>query len=108
MHLQCAPAVKQRVDRMLDNGVIRGFTTVVDRSALGSSTEAYAQVFRHGTIAPERLRDMRYLEEALERIRSAADVERSERSSCSRTSSTAIAADSAIGRGGGQIAVGIV
>ena len=64
------------------------------------------QVFRHGTIAPERLRqawidipevisaatvtgtadamlhvvarDMRHLEEALERIRAAADVERSE------------------------------
>jgi DNA-binding Lrp family transcriptional regulator len=101
-----APAVKRRVDRLLDNGVIRGFTTVVDRSALGWNTEAYVQVFRHGTITPERLRaawidipevigaatvtgtadailhvlarDMRHLEEALERIRSAADVERSE------------------------------
>jgi DNA-binding Lrp family transcriptional regulator len=101
-----APAVKRRVDRMLDSGVIRGFTIVVDRSALGWNTEAYVQVFRHGTIAPDDLRkawfdipevvsaatvtgtadailhvlarDMRHLEEALERIRSAADVERSE------------------------------
>jgi DNA-binding Lrp family transcriptional regulator len=101
-----APAVKRRVDRMLNTGVIRGFTTVVDRSALGWETEAYVQVFRHGTIAPDELRkawvdipevvsaatvtgtadailhvlarDMRHLEEALERIRSAADVERSE------------------------------
>ncbi len=101
-----APAVKRRVDRLLDNGVIRGFTTVVDRRALGWNTEAYVQVFRHGTIAPERLRDawigipevisaatvtgtadailhvvardMRHLELALERIRSAAAVERSE------------------------------
>jgi DNA-binding Lrp family transcriptional regulator len=101
-----APAVKRRVDRMLDNGVIRGFTTVIDRSALGWNTEAYVQVFRHGTISPEKLRaawvgipevvsaatvtgtadamlhvlarDMRHLEEALERIRAAADVERSE------------------------------
>jgi DNA-binding Lrp family transcriptional regulator len=101
-----APAVKRRVDRMLDNGVIRGFTTVVDRSALGWNTEAYVQVFRHGTIAPDDLRrawvdipevvsaatvtgtadailhvlarDMRHLAAALERIRSAADVERSE------------------------------
>ena len=40
-----APAVKRRVDRMLDNGVIRGFTTVVDRNALGWTTEAYVQVF---------------------------------------------------------------
>ena len=94
-----APAVKRRVDRMLDSGVIRGFTTVVDRNALGWNTEAYVQVFRHGTIAPDELRkawidipevvsaatvtgtadailhvlarDMRHLEEALERIRSA-------------------------------------
>ena len=49
-----APAVKRRVDRMLDNGVIRGFTTVVDRNALGWTTEAYVQVFCHGTIAPDR------------------------------------------------------
>jgi len=51
-----APAVKRRVDRMLDTGVIRGFTTVVDRNALGWNTEAYVQVFRHGTIAPDELR----------------------------------------------------
>jgi DNA-binding Lrp family transcriptional regulator len=101
-----APAVKRRVDRMLDNGVIRGFTTVVDRNALGWTTEAYVQVYCHGTIAPDELRtawvdipevvsaatvtgtsdamlhvlarDMRHLEEALERIRSSADIERSE------------------------------
>ena len=30
-----APAVKRRVDRMLDSGVIRGFTTVIDRNARG-------------------------------------------------------------------------
>src|SRR3984957_18125495 len=101
-----APAVKRRVDRMLDNGVIKGFTTVVDRNALGWNTEAYVQVYCHGTIAPDQLRtawvdmpegvsaatvtgtsdailhvlarDMRHLESALERIRSSADIERSE------------------------------
>lgn len=101
-----APAVKRRVDRMLDRGLIKGFTIVIDRSALGWNTEAYVQVFCQGTIAPERLRaawvdipevvsaatvtgtsdailhvlarDMRHLEEALERIRSSADIERSE------------------------------
>ena len=101
-----APAVKRRVDRMLDSGVIRGFTAVVDRNALGWTTEAYVQVYCHGTIAPSELhrawvdipevvsaatvtgtadailhvlaRDMRHLEEALERIRSSADIERSE------------------------------
>lgn len=101
-----APAVKRRVDRMVDSGVIKGFTTVVDRTALGWKTEAYVQVFCHGRISPDELRkawvdipevlsaatvtgtpdallhvlarDMRHLEEALERIRSSADVERSE------------------------------
>jgi DNA-binding Lrp family transcriptional regulator len=101
-----APAVKRRVDRMLDGGVIRGFTTVIDRSAVGWNTEAYVQVFCHGRISPDELRrawvdipevvsaatatgtadailhvwahDMRHLEDALERIRTAADIERTE------------------------------
>jgi DNA-binding Lrp family transcriptional regulator len=101
-----APAVKRRVDRLVADGVIRGFTTVVDRNVLGWRTEAYVQVFCHGTIAPDELRaawvdipevvsaatvtgtadailhvlarDMRHLEEALERIRASADIERSE------------------------------
>ena len=101
-----APAVKRRVDRMREAGVIKGFTTVVDRNALGWNTEAYVQVYCHGTIAPDQLRaawvdmpevvsaatvtgtsdailhvlarDMRHLEAALERIRSSADIERSE------------------------------
>ncbi len=101
-----APAVKRRVDRMLDSGVIRGFSTVIDRNALGWTTEAYVQVYCHGTIAPDELRaawqdipevvsaatvtgtsdallhvlarDMSHLEQALERIRTSADIERSE------------------------------
>lgn len=101
-----APAVKRRVDRMLATGVIRGFTTVIDRNAIGWNTEAYVQVYCHGRISPEELkaawadipeivsaatvtgtsdailhvlaRDMRHLETALERIRSSADIERSE------------------------------
>jgi DNA-binding Lrp family transcriptional regulator len=101
-----APAVKRRVDRMVDTGVIKGFTTVLDRNALGWNTEAYVQVFCHGRIAPDELRaawvdipevvsaatvtgpsdailhvlarDMQHLEAALERIRSSADIERSE------------------------------
>ncbi len=85
---------------MFDSGVIRGFTTVVDRNALGWNTEAYVQVYCHGTIAPDELRrawvdipevvsaatvtgtsdailhvlarDMRHLEAGLERIRAGA------------------------------------
>jgi DNA-binding Lrp family transcriptional regulator len=101
-----APAVKRRVDRMIDRGVIRGFTTVIDRNAIGWNTEAYVQVFCHGRISPDQLRrawadipevvsaatvtgtadallrvlarDMQHLEDALERIRISADIERSE------------------------------
>jgi DNA-binding Lrp family transcriptional regulator len=101
-----APAVKRRVDRMLDAGVIRGFTTVIDRNAVGWNTEAYVQVFCHGRISPDELkrawidipevvsaatatgtadailhvlvRDMGHLEDALERIRTRADIERTE------------------------------
>jgi DNA-binding Lrp family transcriptional regulator len=101
-----APAVKRRVDRMLDSGVIRGFTTVVDRNAMGWNTEAYVQVYCYGRISPDELRrawidipevvsaatvtgtadamlrvlarDMAHLEDALERIRTSADIERTE------------------------------
>ena len=98
-----APAVKRRVDRLL---AIRGFTTVVDRNVIGWGTEAYVQVYCHGTITPAQLReawegipevvsaatvtgtsdailhlmtrDMRHLEAVLERIRGSASIERSE------------------------------
>ena len=91
---------------MLDSGVIRGFTTVIDRNAVGWNTEAYVQVYCHGRISPDELRrawidipevvsaatatgtadailhvsarDMRHLEDALERIRTSADIERTE------------------------------
>jgi DNA-binding Lrp family transcriptional regulator len=101
-----APAVKRRVDRLVAAGVIRGFTTIVDRNVIGWGTEAYVQVYCHGTITPAQLRqawedipevvaaatvtgtsdailhlltrDMRHLEEVLERIRGSAAIERSE------------------------------
>lgn len=101
-----APAVKRRVDRLLDSGALRGFTTVVDPAAIGWTTEAYVQVFCEGTIAPEHLaaawdeipevvsaatvtgpsdamlrvvaRNVGHLERALERIRETKSVVRSE------------------------------
>lgn len=33
-----APAVKRRVDKLLDSGVIRGFTAVVDPEVLGGAS----------------------------------------------------------------------
>ena len=102
-----APAVKRRIDRLVADGVIRGFTAVLDHQRLGWDTEAYVEVHCKGTIGPDELRaafasipevrdavtvtgqadaivrlvarDVRQLEDALERLRHAArNVERTE------------------------------
>lgn len=51
-----APAVKRRVDRLLETGAIRGFSAVVDPTALGWHIEAYVEVYYKGTIGPDPLR----------------------------------------------------
>ena len=51
-----APAVKRRVDRLLDTGVLRGFTAVVDPQALGWGTEAFVEVHCRGNVTPSRIR----------------------------------------------------
>ena len=51
-----APAVKRRVDRLLDTGVLRGFTAVVDPEALGWGTEAFVEVHCRGNVSPDRIR----------------------------------------------------
>ena len=96
-------AVKRRVDRLQAQGVIRGFTTVVDPAALGWRTEAYVEVYCKGTVAPDLLRqsletlpevagactvsgkadalvhilaeDVQHLERALERLRAEPHVD---------------------------------
>jgi DNA-binding Lrp family transcriptional regulator len=40
-----APAVKRRVDRLRESGVIRGFTVIVDHQVLGAHTEALIEMF---------------------------------------------------------------
>ncbi|MFF4837586.1 Lrp/AsnC family transcriptional regulator [Streptomyces sp. NPDC001315] len=90
-------AVKRRVDRLRDTGVITGFTATVQPSALGWRTEAYVEVYCEGAAPPRRLaevvrnhpeitaamtvtggadallhvraRDVEHFEEVLERIR---------------------------------------
>jgi DNA-binding Lrp family transcriptional regulator len=92
-----APAVKRRVDRMRDAGVITGFSAVVDPGALGWTTEAFIEIFYDGARSPEetyqsvrkhpevvaaytitgaadalvhlQARDIQHLEETLERLR---------------------------------------
>lgn len=51
-----APAVKRRVDRLLETGVLRGFTAVVDPDALGWGTEAFVEVHCAGNVSPARIR----------------------------------------------------
>lgn len=51
-----APAVKRRVDRLLDLGVLQGFTAVVDPEALGWGTEAFVEVHCNGNVPAQRIR----------------------------------------------------
>ncbi len=50
-----APAVKRRVDRLRATGVIRGFTTVVDPTSLGWTTEAFVELFCTGRTTPAQI-----------------------------------------------------
>ncbi|MCU1526496.1 MAG: AsnC family transcriptional regulator [Frondihabitans sp.] len=98
-----ASAVKRRVDRMIADGVIRGFTVQVDPAVDGLATEAYVELFCRGTVSPAELqrilitvpevvdagtvtgsadamvhmrsRDIPSLEGALERVRNAPNVD---------------------------------
>lgn len=98
-----ASATKRRVDRLRASGAIRGFTAVVDPAALGWTVEAYVEVYCVGTVSPQELRrsldtipevvgactvsgsadallhmlarDVRHLEQAIERVRDEANVD---------------------------------
>ncbi len=101
-----APAVKRRVDRLLADGVLVGFSAIVDPAAMGWGIEAMVAVFCQGRVAPSalraawesipevvsastvagtadavvrvRARDVQHLEETLERVRGSAEIERTE------------------------------
>ncbi|GAA3237728.1 Lrp/AsnC family transcriptional regulator [Dactylosporangium siamense] len=51
-----APAVKRRVDRLRSQGVIRGYTALIDPDALGWTTEAFVELFCTGRTSPQQLR----------------------------------------------------
>ncbi|MDI2128383.1 Lrp/AsnC family transcriptional regulator [Yinghuangia seranimata] len=48
-----APAVKRRVDRLLETGVITGFSAAVEPSALGWTTEAFVELYCRGRTSPD-------------------------------------------------------
>jgi DNA-binding Lrp family transcriptional regulator len=99
-----APAVKRRVDRLEDTGVIRGYTARIDRNAEGQVTETFVELYCSGRTSPAeiraivepldqvveaftvsgeadallmlRTRDIAELEEVLERVRDNRHVDR--------------------------------
>jgi DNA-binding Lrp family transcriptional regulator len=101
-----APAVKRRVDRLEDDGVVQGYSAVVDPGRFGWGTHAFVALYCEGRMAatevrdaverhPEveaaytvageasavlhvRARDTSHLEEALERIRDHQGVTRTQ------------------------------
>jgi DNA-binding Lrp family transcriptional regulator len=103
-----APAVKRRVDRLRQDGVITGYSAVVDPSTLGWTTEAFIELFCSGATSPEeiyisvrkhpeviaaytvtgeasalvhlRARDIQHLERALERLRTEPNITRTKTS----------------------------
>src|SRR5437764_12223065 len=62
-----APAVKRRVDKLRKQGALRGFTAVIDDSALGDRTEALVELFfAPGTPLPQVPRTLEAHPEAVE------------------------------------------
>ncbi len=49
-------ATKRRVDRLVDDGVIEGFSAQVDPHVLGWTTDVFVSIFASGNIPPERIR----------------------------------------------------
>jgi DNA-binding Lrp family transcriptional regulator len=50
-----APAVKRRVDRLRAAGVIKGFTAVIEPSAVGWTTEAFVELYCTGRTTPAQI-----------------------------------------------------
>jgi DNA-binding Lrp family transcriptional regulator len=53
-----APAVKRRIDRLVEDGTITSFTITVDPAAMGTATEAFVEVHCRGRTSPEEIRQL--------------------------------------------------
>jgi DNA-binding Lrp family transcriptional regulator len=53
-----APAVKRRVDRLVAEGVITGFSARLDDEALGAGTEAFVELYCRSRTNPADIRAM--------------------------------------------------
>src|SRR4051812_20392094 len=52
-----APAVKRRVDRLESNRVIKGYTAVIDPVAMGWGTHAFVALYCEGRMSAAEVRD---------------------------------------------------
>ncbi|MEU6223267.1 Lrp/AsnC family transcriptional regulator [Streptomyces sp. NPDC047042] len=101
-----APAAKRRLNRLEATGAIRGYSALIDPQALAWHTEAFVEVFCTGNPTPAELRqaleaipevveactvsgaadavvhmlarDIHHLEQAIQRVRATAPIERTE------------------------------
>jgi DNA-binding Lrp family transcriptional regulator len=65
-HVGLSPAaVKRRVDRLEDDGVIRGYAAVVDRGVDGKTMETFVELYCGGRTAPS---DIRSIVESFEQV----------------------------------------
>jgi DNA-binding Lrp family transcriptional regulator len=55
VHLS-APAVKRRVDRLEADGVVRGYTAMVDPALYGLTAEAFVDLYTEGRMPGEAIR----------------------------------------------------
>lgn len=53
-----ASAVKRRVDKLVAENLIKGFTAIVDPTVEGLSVESYVELFCQGTVSPSELKQM--------------------------------------------------
>ena len=53
-----APAVKRRVDRLEETGVIRGYSAIIDRSFEGNTMETFVELYCGGRTAPADIRSI--------------------------------------------------
>ena len=53
-----APAVKRRVDRLIAEGVITGFTARLDDDAIGATTEAFVELYCRSRTNPAYILEM--------------------------------------------------
>src|ERR1700730_14435213 len=53
-----APAVKRRIDRLLDDGTITAFTVALDPTVFGVTTQAFIEIFCRGRTSPAQIRQL--------------------------------------------------